>query len=82
VLEHLLPDLGHSVAGEPAAGEHRRHPSLAAAVDEAERSGELLGRSSRLDLPVVGLVDRDDVGDLQDPLLDPLELVARPGERQ
>ena len=51
------------------------------AADQPERAGQLAGRGPGLLLPVaVGLVDRDDVGDLEDALLDALELVAGAGQ--
>ena len=56
---------------------------LRAAVHQAQRAGQLLGRGPRLVGPVaVGLVDRDHVRDLEDALLDPLQLVAGAGQGQ
>ena len=50
-------------------------------ADQAQRSGQLTGRSPGLLLAIaVRLVDGDHVGDLEDALLDALELVAGAGE--
>ncbi len=80
VGEDALPDVVDTGPGEGRAGDDRGRP-LPPAVDEPQGPGELAGGAPRLLLAVaVGLVDRDHVGDLQDALLDPLELVAGAGE--
>ncbi len=88
MAEDLRPDLGHPGPLEPGAGEDRRHPAIGAAagpVHQPQRAGELPGRGARLLRPVrmaavVRLVHRDDVGELEDALLDALELVAGAGQ--
>ena len=76
------------VAGQGRAGDDRGGPGPGApAVHQAERTGQLPGRGTGLLLPldtasVVRLVEGDHVGELEDALLDALELVAGPGQRQ
>ena len=77
------PDGVDARALQARAGQHRRDPVLRAGVDHAEGPREILGGHLGLPDPLaVGLVDRDDVGDLEDALLDALQLVARPRERE
>ena len=82
-VEHPRPDVVDAGVLQAGAGEHRRDPALRAAVHQPQRAGQLLGRRPRLVGAVaVGLVHRDHVGDLEDALLDPLQLVAGAGQGQ
>jgi hypothetical protein len=78
MVDDALPDVVEAVAGERAAGEHRDGPAGVARLHHPQRPGQLPGRGARrADVLAVGLVDRDDVGELEDALLDALQLVAR-----
>ena len=83
VLEHRGPHVVEAVAGLRAAGEHGGTAGVGVGVHQPHRAGELPGGDPRIaGVLAVGLVDRDDVGHLEDAALDALQLVAAPGQGQ
>ena len=85
-----VPHLGEAVAGGGAAGDDRDGLSFLRPSEQAQRAGQLAGGPARLGgVRAVSLVHGDDVRQLQDASLDPLQLVAgrgdaaalRPGQR-
>jgi hypothetical protein len=84
VIGQRRPDAVEPVAGEARAGQHRHVPTtVGVAAQHANGPGQLARRRARIRLArTVGLVDGDDVGDLEDPALDALQLVAGTRQRQ
>src|SRR5687768_15210581 len=75
--DDALPDGVDAASFQRGAGEHRWHPVFGTCVHESKGAGEVLRARLGLSLTVaVGLVDGDDIGDLENPLLDALQLVA------
>ena len=83
VTAHLRPHVVEALAGRRAARQHRRDPRGAGRMEQFERGRQLPRRQPRLvAVLAVGLVHRDDVGEFEDALLDPLQRVAGAGEHQ
>ncbi len=85
MLDDLRPDGVQPRPLHRAARQHRGVPvpGTGGALQQPQRAGEFPGGTAGVELVrPVGLVHRDDVGELQHPLLDALELIPRPGQGQ
>jgi len=77
------PHLAQAATGEGAAGDDRGGPAVLGPAEQPQRAGQLASGAPGLVLVrSVGLVHGDDVGQLEDALLDPLKLVAGAGQGQ
>ncbi len=81
MLLEALPEHVQAGAVPAAAGQHGRCPGRVRRLEQAQRAGQLAGRGAGVEfVRAVRLVHGDDVGELQDALLDALELVAGAGQ--
>ncbi len=83
MLEHRCPHLVEAGAGLRRTGQHRGSPHRRTGQHQPQSPGELASRHAGRCLTIpIGLVDGDDVGELEDAALDALELVTRASERE
>ena len=82
-LGDRVPHLGDAGAGEGRAGEHPGGPRRRSGPHEVEGGGVVGGGVGGDGGEIaVGLVDDDEIGELHDPALEPLELVAAAGRHE
>ncbi len=76
-----FPDLGDAFAVQGAAEQGRHRPMIAFRLEQVQGVDILpAGQFGAGAIIAFGLVDEDGVGDLHDPFLDPLQLVAGSGQ--
>ena len=82
MLLERAPELRHALAGARRDELHRWPPALAGGVQQTQRGGEVAAGALGAWAVLVGLVDRHQVGDLEDAALDALQLVAGARDEQ
>ena len=83
VVEHRLPGLVEARVRLGGRGEHRWHPRVTVGAEDAQGTA-VLGSSLCGEGPLVaiGLIDHEDVGELDDAAFDALEFVAGTTDQQ
>ena len=85
MVDDGLPDVVEPLLGVRGAGQHRNTPLVGIGGDELHGDGQVTSGDTRVaGIVAIGLVDRNDVRQFQDALLDALQLVAgtRDGEHE